>query len=53
LTNEQNYSSQMTKVSCKITILVSYNVYHNVWELWVFIRELSIAAMLNPSLIKA
>jgi len=38
------------KFNSKITVLVSYSVHHNVWELWLVIREFPIAAKLNPSL---
>ena len=37
------------KFSSKITVLVSYSMHDNVWELWLFIREFPVAAMLNPS----
>jgi len=30
--------------------LLSYNVHDSIWELWLFIREFPIAAILNPSL---
>jgi len=40
----------MKKFSIKITVLVSYSVRDIVSELWLFIREFSIAATLNPSL---
>ena len=40
----------MKNFSSKITLLVSYSVHDNIWELWLFIREFGVAAMLNPSL---
>ena len=45
-----NYSKQMKKFFGKIIVLVSYSVHDNVWEIWLFIREFRIAAMLNSSL---
>jgi len=50
LTDEKNYSNQMKNISSKITVLVSYSVYDSVGEIWFFIIEFLIAAMLNPSL---
>jgi len=40
----------LTNFHSNITVLVSYNVHDNVWQLWHFIREFPIAPMLNPSL---
>jgi len=40
----------MDKFSSKsraYTVLVSYSVHENFWELWLFVREFPIAAMLN------
>jgi len=44
------FKTNWKKFSSKITVLVSCGVHDNVWELWLFIRELPMAAMLNPSL---
>ena len=38
------------KCLSKITVLVFYNVHDNVPELWLFVREFTIVATLNPSL---
>jgi len=40
----------MKQFSSKITVLVSYSVSDNIWELWFFVREFPIAVILNPSL---
>ena len=39
----------MKKFSTKITVLISYSVHDKVGEIWVFIKEFPIAAMLNSS----
>ena len=39
LTNEQKYSNQMKKFSGKITVLLSYSVHDNIWELRLSMRE--------------
>jgi len=42
----------MKQFSSKITVLVSYSVHYNIWEIWLFVREyrIHVAAMLNSSL---
>jgi len=41
----------MKKLSSKITFLVSCGVHDNAWEMWLFSREFTIAAILNSSLL--
>jgi len=51
--NKKRYSNQMRKFSSKMTlytVLLSNSVHDNVWEIWLFIREFPIAAMLNSLL---
>ena len=40
----------MKNFESKITVLVSYSVHDNLWEVWLGIIEFSVAAMLNSSL---
>jgi len=43
----------MKRLSSKITVLVSYSVHDNIWEIWLFIREFTITAMLKVVLCKS
>jgi len=40
----------MKKFCSKITVLASYSFHDKVRELWLFIREFPLAAVLNKSL---
>ena len=47
--NKTNKIIQTKWKNSTVKLLVSYSVHDNVWELWLFIREFRIAAMLNSS----
>jgi len=38
--------NQMTKSPNKITVLVSYDVLDNIWQLWLFIKRISYSELL-------
>ena len=39
----------MTKLPSKITVLVSYNVHDNIWQLWLAIKRISYSAHITKN----